>query len=236
MDKASVASRSKYGGFSIFFNPMKPGGKFHFRFYMLCCATTYACLSLQMHTQNVSDSASRFVPAKVVNNADDSSDSSDDDRDEDPDEEHIEETKIVSLVVDMCHILEGSGRVVNMDNYYMSPEVAVKLKSVDIFCRGTVWRDRFGFPPGVCFTKPEARKRDRGSTKTMVDVENGFVAHGWCDANPVHLLTTADGCGQSTVNRRVWQQTERVTTPSALRRYNKFLHAVDQHDQLRRLL
>jgi hypothetical protein len=37
LDEASVSSRSKFGGFSIFFNPTKPGGKFHFRFYLLCC-------------------------------------------------------------------------------------------------------------------------------------------------------------------------------------------------------
>ena len=49
-----VASRSKYGGFSIFLNPTKPGGKYHFRFYMLCCATKYACFGLRMHTKDVS--------------------------------------------------------------------------------------------------------------------------------------------------------------------------------------
>ena len=44
LDKASVLSRSKYGGFSIFYNPTKPGGKYHFRFCMLCCSTSYACI------------------------------------------------------------------------------------------------------------------------------------------------------------------------------------------------
>jgi hypothetical protein len=32
LGEASVSSHSKFGGFSIFFNPTKPGGKFHFRF------------------------------------------------------------------------------------------------------------------------------------------------------------------------------------------------------------
>jgi hypothetical protein len=44
LDETSVSCRSKFGGFSIFFNPMKPGGKFHFRFYLLCCASSFACV------------------------------------------------------------------------------------------------------------------------------------------------------------------------------------------------
>jgi hypothetical protein len=44
LDEASVSCRSKFGGFSIFFNPIKPGGKFHFRFYLLCCASSFACV------------------------------------------------------------------------------------------------------------------------------------------------------------------------------------------------
>ena len=33
--KASVASRLRYSGNVIFFNPTKPGGKLHFRFYLM---------------------------------------------------------------------------------------------------------------------------------------------------------------------------------------------------------
>ena len=55
LDEASVASRSKYGNEIIFFNPTKPGGKYHFRFYLLCCSTSYACIRLRMHTRNNTD-------------------------------------------------------------------------------------------------------------------------------------------------------------------------------------
>ena len=44
LDEASVSCRSRYSGDVIFYNPRKPGGKFHFRFYMLCCSTSYACV------------------------------------------------------------------------------------------------------------------------------------------------------------------------------------------------
>ena len=141
----------------------------------------------------------------------------------------------MSLVVDMCRPLQGSGRTVNVENYYTSPEIAVRLREMDIFMRGTVRKDRYGFPPGVCFTKMEATKTGRGAIKTMVDVENGLVAHGWCDGNPVHLLSSADGCSLSTVTRRINSTMKRVRSPLAGTRYSKFMHAVDRHDQLRQL-
>ena len=242
LDEASVASRSKYGGFSIFYNPTKPGGKYHFRFYMLCCATTYACFHLRMHTRDVSDSASGFVPvaqrpltAKLIHDEDSTDSREEEDSDEDK-EEVPEQSRMMSLVVDMCRALEGSGQVVNMDNYYTSPEIAVKLRSMDIFIRGTVRKDRFGFPPGVCFTKAEARKLGHGATKTMVYIDNGLVAHGWCEGNPVHLLSSADECAVSSVSQRVNSKRTVVSAPSALGRYNQHMHTVDRHDQLHQLL
>ena len=41
--------------------------------------------------------------------------------DDEPEEE--EHGKLVSLVLDMCKPYFGSGQVINMDNYYTSPEV-----------------------------------------------------------------------------------------------------------------
>lgn len=32
LDESSIAARSKFGANLIFFNPTKPGGKYHFRF------------------------------------------------------------------------------------------------------------------------------------------------------------------------------------------------------------
>ena len=81
--------------------------------------------------------------------------------------------------------------------------------------------------------KAEARKIGQGATKTMVDVNIGLVAHGWCDGNPVPLLTTADGTGSSSVTRRVHLQAGKKPALIALGSYNWFMHAVDWNDQLR---
>lgn len=70
LDEASVASRSRYGQDVIFLNKTKPGGKYHFRFYMICCSTSYICIRLKMHTKNSSDVAdpeptNLFTPADL---------------------------------------------------------------------------------------------------------------------------------------------------------------------------
>jgi hypothetical protein len=49
VDEASVACRSKFGRHLIMNNPTKPGGNYHFRFYMGCCATSWIALNFRLH-------------------------------------------------------------------------------------------------------------------------------------------------------------------------------------------
>ena len=269
LDEASIASRSRYGGNVIFFNPTKPGGKYHFRLYLLCCSTTYACIRLRMHTRNDTDfgdgyyedasvvvdeeqedaklpALARAARATATQEHRDTDDDDDDDDDASSTDKQLAENKVadskespppkkklVALVLDMCKSLAGSGSVVNMDNYYTSPEVAVALQKIDVFMRGTCRTNRLGFPEGVKFTNSEANKQGRGSIKQMVDSKNHLAAFGWVDGNPVHFLTSADGTATTFVKRRIGRETKAVKAPIAIRRYNQNMHAVDRHDQLR---
>ena len=260
LDEASVSCRSRYGGDVIFYNPSKPGGKFHFRFYMLCCSTTYACIRLRMHTRNRSDmadappspsptttptlptnlrpaeeqvavSVTRVVRPKTTGLSDD--ENSDE---QSATEEHSGKKKTVhvllSLIMDMCQPLFGSGRIVNMDNYYTSPTAAWMLASEKVYMRGTCRTNRIGFPSGVTFTSQEKRQWGRGSIRCMVEKKN-IAAFGWLDGNPVHFITTADGSGMTTVTRRIGRERKTIEAPIGIRQYNKGMQAVDRHDQLR---
>ena len=276
LDEASVASRSRYGADIIFYNPTKPGGKYHFRFYLLCCSTTYACIRLRMHTKNNTDFGDGFFEAEQElqeqhaeekNNESQADEMSDEqqaeemnndqeDAEEKIDEQHennsmvnrvVEENptikaadsegpvmkKLVMLVLDMCKPLFGTGCVVNMDNYYTSPEAAVALREKGVFMRGTCRPNRFGFPSTVRYSNTEANNQGRGSIKRMVDTKNHLAAYGWVDGNPVHFLTSADGTGSTEVKRRVGRTIARVKAPNAIKQYNQYMHAVDRHDQLR---
>ncbi|GMF36692.1 unnamed protein product [Phytophthora fragariaefolia] len=48
LDEVSVACRSKFGKPLIVYNPIKPTGKYHFRIYMLYCATSWISLNFRL--------------------------------------------------------------------------------------------------------------------------------------------------------------------------------------------
>jgi hypothetical protein len=64
LDEASCASWSNYEREFICFNPAKNCGKFHFRFYLLCDASMFACLPLRGTTRNENE----FVDPTIVYN------------------------------------------------------------------------------------------------------------------------------------------------------------------------
>ena len=219
LDETSVACRSKYGRSLIFYNNTKPSGKYHFRFYALCDSDSYSCLRIVIHTRNGSDRADGYlgVYAEAVN---------DDDDDDDHDDDQITELgKTTKLVLDIARPFYHTGRVINMDRYYTSPEVFLELRKQGLYARGTCMTNRRMFPKVVTFTEAEARKERRGSCRLAVNQENNLVAIGWIDGNPVHLITTADGTN-------VQQEQRRQSAPTAVRKYGHGMQAVNRFDQL----
>ena len=142
LDEAGVSSRSRFGSGLICYNPSKPGGKFHFKFYLICDVETFACLRIRLHTPDKSDlgdplpahtqdkSTKGIVGSKTTGLSDD---------DNPPEESDNKQTTglIHALVLVMCQPYLNSGRVVNMDNYYTSPEVAYSLAQQSLYMRGT---------------------------------------------------------------------------------------------------
>jgi len=220
LDETSVACRSKYGRNLIFYNSTKPGGKYHFRFYALCDSDTYSCLRIVIHTRNASDKADGYNSGttEVVP--------------EEQDERINEFGKTTQLVMDIARPFYHTGRVINMDRYYTSPEVFLQLRKEGLFARGTCMTNRRMFPQVVTFSDVEARKERRGTCRLAVNKDNNLVAIGWIDGNPVHLITTVDGTEMSFVNRRVQQAKQQQSAPTAVRKYGHGMQAVDRFDQL----
>jgi hypothetical protein len=73
-------------------------------------------------------------------------------------DKEVPRTKLISLVLDMCLSLYHKGRLVNMDNYYTSPQVAVALAERKVYIRGTCRANWAGFPPAVQYSRTEAAK------------------------------------------------------------------------------
>ncbi len=246
IDEASLASRSAYGRHYIFFNPTKPGAKYHFRFYLICCSETYACVRIRMHTRDNDDKADTVSEendhVSINNDTTNQEDNQDDQKDNNQNDKKEEQKKkkeendqkVVDLVMNMCEPYFGSGRVINMDNYYTSPEVAVKLRQKGLYMRGTCRVNKIGFPEGVIYTKNEVKELGSGNARCMVDKANGLTAFGWVDGTShVHFLSTADGSQMSEVKRKKKNEKHQVKAPLSIGKYNKCMHAVDRHDQMR---
>ena len=245
LDEASIGCRSKYGRHLIFYNSANPD-KYHFRFYFLCCATTYACVRLRIHTSDESDYGDPMeldrmddgsnVEDFIENVANDSMNNNMDGRNTNVAEQNEDPGKLVGIILDMCKPLYGSGRVVNMDNWYTSPTAAVLLSKKNVYMRGTCRANRKGFPSAVKYNKGDAKKLARGTMKMMVDSQNHIAAYGWLDNSPVQMITTADGsANRAQVSRQVGKDVVYVNAPQCLERYNQLMQGVDRHDQMRAL-
>jgi hypothetical protein len=224
LDEASAACRSSFGRHLIVFNPMKNCGKFHFRFYLLCCSKTNVCIKLRIHVRtDEMVEADKFLSGMVTS---------------DEGVKEVASYKLLNqLILDMAMPLFGKGITLNFNNYYASPAVAVALLHHKVLCRGTLRRNKKLIPPYILFTKSEAKnKESRGSVKMAVNEKYGLLAAGWIDGCAVHVVSSADSTDLTQVRRRVGGVRTLVQAPEVIAKYNSGMDGVDRHDQYRSLL
>jgi hypothetical protein len=122
LDEASAACRSSFGRHLIVYNPTKNCGKFHFRFYLLCCSVTYVCIKMRIHVKTddmVEEDAYQGGGSDAILSS--------------------ASTKVLNrLILDMARPLYGKGMTINFNNYYASPSVAIELLKHRVYCRGTL--------------------------------------------------------------------------------------------------
>eukprot|EP00978_Attheya_sp_CCMP212_P026589 scaffold87706_cov72-Attheya_sp.AAC.6 len=248
VDEASVASKSKYGHVFIMFNLMKPGGKFHYRFYFVCV------VRFTMHTRTNADLADGFNTALDDNMSDDENDAppdslgNEEDAESDDDVDDVTpkkkkkkkkkkstEGKITKLLEDLLSTYEGTWRTVNMDRFYGGPKAAMALLDKGILCRGTFKTNRKLAPHSVRFSKKDTDNYPRGSYRMAVALKEHMSIFGWNDGCGVHMLSTADGTKIGTVQRQIGSVLQTVKAPVVVPHYNKGMQGVDTHDQLRNL-
>ncbi|RHZ31806.1 hypothetical protein DYB37_013147, partial [Aphanomyces astaci] len=100
VDEACIPCRSSYARALIVYNPKKPLDQYHFHIYTAACATTWHVFAFKIH-------------CKAARNFDEPDD--DDDGAEHPRDE-VKPSALPQHVIDITKQLEGSHRVINMDN------------------------------------------------------------------------------------------------------------------------
>ena len=179
LDEDSAACRSSFGRHLIVFNPMKNCGKFHFRFYLLCCSATYVCIKVRIHVRtDEMNEQEKFVCDSIET--------------EDGSKEQASSKVLNQLILDMARPIFNKGITLNFNNYYTSAGVLIALLRHKVLTRGTLWRNKRLIPLYILFTKSEARNKDsQGSVKMTANEKYGLILAGWVDGNPVHIVSSA---------------------------------------------
>ena len=114
----------------------------------------------------------------------------------------------------------GTYRTMSMDNYYRGAEALVKLKENGALAPCIYWQNRKHSCPFVRMINTDSQLYKQGSYKVAANRQHGIVAYGWLDGNPVHLMSTADGTGQTYVKQQVHSSKQLVNAPIGIKQYN----------------
>ncbi|KAE8894652.1 hypothetical protein PF005_g23727 [Phytophthora fragariae] len=216
LDEASVACRSKFGKPLIVYNPMKPTGKYHFRIYMLCCATTWISLNFRLHcVRDIAERLDGVVSPEDIQALN----------------EEIEgSSSIRKCVLEVVRPLYCTRRIVNSDNYYTSVQLLIALRIKGLYGRGTVRKTSSHFPKHVLLEKKDCV---RGEFRQGVSIDRTMVAASWFDSAIVAVVSNADASTQTTVSRQVRAEQREFTAPTCIKAYNTNMQGVDRLDQMR---
>ena len=294
LDETCIPIRSKFARQVTFYNPNKPKGKHHLKFYTLCENDQWCALVIKMchrnqkgeigaHSgnnanselnntneeetwarellQDGNDDRSQFSNQvavvgfkpdlaqkqdvdKVFNNESDDFVEDNEIRDETikgPNSAKAEMTdsqmveamqKTIRTVTDMCGKYNETGRIINMDNLYSSPEVFIALKKKGLYARGTVRLNRKYLPRFIKYLKKDMANLERGSYQFASNIKYNMSMHCWHDQNPVHMLSSCDSTIVDVVQRQSGNKKVTISCPLAVKKYNENMQAVDQFNHL----
>lgn len=134
------------------------------------------------------------------------------------------------VVLDLTTGIAGKHHVVNMDNYFTSPDLFERLYEMDILARGTARVNRRDFPKNLLCDKDVTQ---RGQFVACQKQE--MTAVKWKDKKIVNFLSTAEsGLQVGAVDRKKKDGVvERIPCPEIVMNYNAYMNGVDHADQIR---
>lgn len=134
------------------------------------------------------------------------------------------------VVLDLTTDIAGKHHVVNMDNYFTSPDLFERLHEMDILARGTARVNRRGYPKGLL---KDQDVKERGQYVACQKQE--MTAVKWRDKKIVNFLSTAESALQiGEVDRKKKDGTvQKVPCPEIVMHYNAYMNGVDHADQIR---
>ena len=133
-----------------------------------------------------------------------------------------------AVVLRLVEPVNGRGHHIYMDNYYTSPALFSRLRSLGFGACGTLRLTRRGVPA-------EAKARLEKGERRLVPVDEAMNVVQWHDKRLVSVLSTIHDDTPVAVERRSRRAPggrEMVEKPQAVVEYNKYMGGVDLGDQL----
>lgn len=219
IDESSIACRSKFGRGLIMFNPTKPGGKYHFRLYVMTTGHMFIILNTIVHSRCT-------LEEDLIQNTDLEST-----------REFIVEVKDCSalrkLMLTLLRPMHNSNRILNTDNLYTDIRGMIQLQMKGLYSRGTIRKNRMHIPKQLLFSKQEVRDANRGDFRFASELDRKIVCVSWIDGNEVHAMSNADGTAIDLIERQVGNERKQFSTLRLIKSYNKYMQGVDRADQYR---
>jgi hypothetical protein len=114
----------------------------------------------------------------------------------------------------------------------MSTTCAIRLQQNGVLCRGTICSSCKFVPKSILFTHSEVRTFPRRTQQMAINRDNNMLAIGWIDNKAAHFISMADSTKVVSVQWHIGRNTMKVSAPIAVKKYNKFMSGIDQHDRL----
>lgn len=221
IDESSVACRSKFGRGLIVYNPTKPGGKYHFRLYVMTTGDSFIILNSIVHSRCTLEDDT------VQNAIGDMNDIND----------FIVEVEKCSalrkLMLVLSRPMHSTNRIMNTDNLYTDVRGMVQLRMKGLYSRGTIRKGRSHIPRQILYTKQELKFAKRGDFRFASDTNLDIVVASWVDGNEVHAMSNADGTKSATILRQTGGNRQEFPTLGFIKSYCKYMQGVDRCDQYR---
>ena len=136
--------------------------------------------------------------------------------------------KTIQVVIEMCQMYNETGRIINMDNLYSSPEVFITLKNKELYARGTVRLNCKYLPRFIKYLKKDMVNLERGLYQFASNIEHNMSLHCWHNKNPVYMLSSCNSTKIDVVQRQSGKNKVTIRCPHAVKTCNKNMQVVDQ--------
>jgi len=134
------------------------------------------------------------------------------------------------VVFDLLNGFQGKNHLLNVDNFYTSPELLINLLEIGVYCTGTVRKNRKYFPQELV---PSDKSMAMGNYRFATSERFSLTTAWWKDRRNVFVMSSLHKQATEMVLKQPKGSKDKVEIPcpSMIVNYNQHMGGVDLTDQ-----